>query len=66
MTWLTKLSMNSNELLDAHLAQTAAVLVAQTHDEHDDDFTTAAVLHKYQQRVAFQIWHEQELIARFI
>lgn len=62
MTW-DKTAHELNELLDAHLAQTAAVLVAQTHDEHDDDFTTAAVLHKYQQRVAFQIWHEQELIA---
>ena len=63
MTWF-KTEHELNELLDAHLAQTAAVLVAQTHDEHDDDFTTAAVLHKYQQRVAFQIWHEQELIQR--
>lgn len=63
--WTTwhKTEHELNELLDAHLAQTAAVLVAQTHDAHDDDFTTAPVLHKYQQRVAFQIWHEQELIA---
>lgn len=53
-----------NELLDAHLAQTAAVLVSQANDDQDDDFTTAAVLHKYQPRVAFQIWHENELVFR--
>lgn len=63
MTWVTT-EHELNELLDAHLAQTAAVLVAQADDDHDDDFTTAAVLHKYQPRVAFQIWHENELIAR--
>lgn len=63
MTWF-KTAHELNELLDAHLAQTAAVLAAQTSDEHDDDFTTAAVLHKYQPRVAFQIWHDNELIAR--
>lgn len=63
MTWVTT-EHELNELLDAHLAQTAAVLVAQADEDHDDDFTTAAVLHKYQPRVAFQIWHENELIAR--
>lgn len=63
MTWL-KTEHELKELLDAHLAQTAAVLAVQTSDEHDDDFTTAAVLHKYQPRVAFQIWHDNELIAR--
>jgi two-component system, OmpR family, sensor histidine kinase QseC len=63
MTWL-KTEHELNELLDAHLAQTAAVLAVQTSDAHDDDFTTTAVLHKYQPRVAFQIWHENELIAR--
>jgi two-component system sensor histidine kinase QseC len=63
MTWLNT-EHELNELLDAHLAQTAAVLAVQTSDAHDDDFTTADVLHKYQPRVAFQIWHDQELIAR--
>lgn len=63
MTWL-KTEHELKELLDAHLAQTAAVLAVQTSDEHDDDFTTAEVLHKYQPRVAFQIWHDNELIAR--
>jgi two-component system sensor histidine kinase QseC len=63
MTWL-KTEHELNELLDAHLAQTAAVLAVQTSDEHDDDFTTTQVLHKYQPRVAFQVWHEKELIFR--
>ena len=63
MTWL-KTEHELSELLDAHLAQTAAVLAVQTSDEQDDDFTTADVLHKYQPRVAFQIWHERELIFR--
>ena len=55
-----------NELLDAHLAQTASFLVAQTGDGHEahEDFTTAPTLHKYQPRVAFQIWHEGEILVR--
>jgi two-component system sensor histidine kinase QseC len=63
MTW-SKTEHELSELLDAHLAQTAAVLAVQTGEEHDDDFTTAEVLHKYQPRVAFQIWHENELVSR--
>lgn len=63
MTWL-KTEHELHELLDAHLAQTAAVLVAQSGEGHDDDFTTAQVLHKYQLRVAFQIWHENQLVSR--
>jgi two-component system sensor histidine kinase QseC len=63
MTWLNT-EHELNELLDAHLAQTAAVLAVQTSDEHDDDFTTADILHKYQPRVAFQIWHDKALIVR--
>lgn len=53
-----------SELLDAHLAQTAAVLAVQTENDPEEDFTTAPVLHQYQSRVAFQIWHDNELIAR--
>lgn len=55
-----------NELLDAHLAQTASFLVTQVGDGHEDheDFTTAPTLHKYQPRVAFQIWHENQILAR--
>jgi two-component system sensor histidine kinase QseC len=55
-----------NELLDAHLAQTASFLVSQSGDGHEahTDFTASPTLHKYQPRVAFQIWHEGELLAR--
>lgn len=51
-----------NELLDAHLAQTASFLVAQVGEGHDapEDFTAAPTLHKYQARVAFQVWHEKK------
>lgn len=73
ITWLVVLGLTwretdheLNELLDAHLAQTASFLVAQTGDghEHEEDFTIAPTLHKYQPRVAFQIWHENELMFR--
>jgi two-component system sensor histidine kinase QseC len=63
LTWF-KTEHEISELLDAHLAQTAAVLAAQTGDGHEMDFTTAPVLHKYQPRVAFQIWHENNLMAQ--
>jgi len=63
ITW-QKTEHELNELLDAHLAQTAAMLAVHSSDGHDDDFTTAEVLHKYQPRVAFQIWHERELLSR--
>ena len=53
------------ELLDAHLAQTAALLAT---GELEDDTTDVQVqapvlLHKYQSRVAFQIWHKGRLRA---
>jgi two-component system sensor histidine kinase QseC len=63
VTWLNT-EHELHELLDAHLAQTAAVLAVQTSDEQDDDFTTAQMLHKYQPRVAFQIWHSNTLTFR--
>lgn len=55
-----------NELLDAHLAQTASFLVVQSGDGHenDSDFTTSPTLHKYQPRVAYQVWHDGQLLAR--
>ena len=55
-----------NELLDAHLAQTASFLVAQVGDGHEapEDFTAAPTLHKYQARVAFQVWHENQILFR--
>ena len=54
------------ELLDAHLAQTAALLLRlQALDELDeDDLHEAAELHKYQPQVVFQVWHKGHLVAR--
>ena len=55
-----------NELLDAHLAQTASFLVVQSGDGHENDidFTTSPTLHKYQPRVAYQVWHDGQLLVR--
>lgn len=60
-----------DELLDGHLAQAAALLVAQqSHADagHDSDgdagVDDAPSLHKYAPRVAFQIFHEGRLIMR--
>ena len=55
-----------NELLDAHLAQTAALLATGEVDHNHDDALIQAptLLHKYQSRVAFQIWHGGRLRAR--
>ena len=55
-----------NELLDAHLAQTAALLTTGEVDDDDGDAVVRAptLLHKYQSRVAFQIWRQGKLRAR--
>lgn len=54
-----------NELFDAHLAQAAALLSTQPLDElSDDGLARAPMLHKYQPRVAFQVWHRGRLVAR--
>ncbi len=46
-----------DELLDAHLAQSAALLVAQAgHELEEIDVEHAPQLHRYERRVAFQIW----------
>jgi two-component system sensor histidine kinase QseC len=46
-----------DEVLDAHLAQDAALLSAQAAHELDELETDhAPLLHKYARRVAFQIW----------
>ncbi len=53
------------ELLDGHLAQAAALLVAQQSPEIDDDaLDDAPNLHRYATRVAFQFWHEGALVLR--
>jgi len=53
------------ELLDAHLAQTAALLRLQALDElSEDDLNEAPELYKYQPQVVFQLWHDKQLLAR--
>ena len=45
------------EILDAHLAQSATLLVVQsTHDLDEIETEHAPLLHKYSRRVAFQVW----------
>lgn len=51
-----------NEILDAHLTQAAALLIAQTTGEFEEIETEHALpLHKYSRRVAFQIWERGQL-----
>ncbi len=46
-----------DEVLDAHLAQAASLLIAQVSHEIDEIETEhAPLLHKYSLRVAFQVW----------
>lgn len=45
------------EILDAHLAQSATLLVMQSaHDLDEVETEHAPLLHKYSRRVAFQVW----------
>ena len=55
-----------SELLDAHLAQTTALLLASELDVpvEDDARPAPVLLRKYQSRVAFQIWRDGRLRAR--
>ena len=66
--WLTwrDVSHELDELLDGHLAQAAAILVAQQAQEFDDDSpgVDAPSLHRYAPKVAFQIFHEDRLALR--
>ena len=51
------------ELLDAHLAQSASLLVAQSSNDLDEIETEhAPLLHKYSRRVAFQVWDEERVL----
>lgn len=48
-----------DEILDAYLAQTSALLLAQSKHELDEMETEhAPLLHKYSRRVAFQVWEQ--------
>jgi two-component system sensor histidine kinase QseC len=63
-TWLD-VSHELDELLDGHLAQAAALLVAQqTHELDEDETLDAPTLHKYAPKVAFQVFHEGRLVMR--
>jgi len=56
-----------DELLDAHLAQAAALLVVQQVDEleHDDERTLdAPSLHRYAPRAVFQVFDKGRLVLR--
>lgn len=47
----------TEELFDAHLAQSASLLIAQLGDHaYEVDTEHAPVLHRYARKVAFQIW----------
>ncbi|RZI44531.1 two-component sensor histidine kinase [Herbaspirillum sp. HC18] len=65
MTWFDA-RHELDELLDSHLAQAAALLVVQQarevpDDRHDVD---APTLHRYAPKVAFQVFHEGQLVLR--
>jgi two-component system, OmpR family, sensor histidine kinase QseC len=52
-----------NELLDAHLAQSASLIVAQVgHELEEIDLEHAPQLHDRSRRVAFQIWERGEIL----
>lgn len=53
-----------DELLDGHLAQAAALLVVQQTHAEDDEVADAPSLHKYAPRVAFQVFHDGQLVMR--
>ncbi|MGE5171673.1 MAG: ATP-binding protein [Rudaea sp.] len=47
-----------DELLDAHLAQSASLLIAQAGHELEEIEEHAPSLHRYARRVAFQFWED--------
>jgi len=52
-----------DEVLDAHLAQAASLLVAQaSHDLDELETEHTPLLHKYARRVAFQVWEKGRLL----
>jgi two-component system sensor histidine kinase QseC len=65
LTW-TDVHHELDELLDAHLAQAAGLLVAQAHDADEDDAVDLPALHRYAPRVSFQIWNGQKLWLRSV
>lgn len=63
LTWID-VRHELDELLDGHLAQSAALLVAQQGHPDDDEQVDAPVLHRYAPRVTFQVFHEGRLAMR--
>jgi two-component system sensor histidine kinase QseC len=64
MTWFD-VRHELDELLDGHLAQAAALLVAQQARESDEERAVdAPSLHRYAPKVAFQVFHEGRLTLR--
>jgi two-component system sensor histidine kinase QseC len=65
ITWVD-MRHELDELLDGHLAQAAALLVAQQASDlsEDDPPVDAPQLHPYAPRVVFQVWHEGRLAMR--
>ena len=66
MTWFDA-RHELDELLDGHLAQAAALLVAQqvpAIDDEDNRNIDAPALHRYGPKVAFQVFHEGQLALR--
>jgi two-component system sensor histidine kinase QseC len=62
MTWFDT-SHELDELLGGHLAQAAALLVMQQGAAHETDREQEAPsLHKYEPKVAFQVFHEGRLV----
>jgi len=65
LAWLAALAFSYldtrhelDELLDAHLAQSASLLVAQIgHEAEDIEIEDASQLHRYSRHVAFQVWY---------
>jgi two-component system sensor histidine kinase QseC len=52
-----------DEILDAHLAQSASLLVVQTsHELEEIETEHTPLLHKYSRRVAFQIWSRRHVL----
>jgi len=63
ITWLDT-RHELDELLDAHLAQSASLLLAQVgHEAEDIEIDHAPQLHRYSRHVAFQVWYRgRELV----
>jgi len=52
-----------SEVLDAHLAQTASLVLAQSGGREDEiDTDHAKVLHQFNRRVMFQVWEDGRIL----